>query len=33
VLNRLNMTLEESELFLQRANEQLSASQTLFQLK
>lgn len=33
VLNRLNMTLEESELFVQRANELLSASQSLFQLK
>jgi HD-like signal output (HDOD) protein len=33
VLNRLNMTLEESELFLQRANELLSASQSLFHLK
>jgi len=33
VLNRLNMTLEESEIFMQRANELLSASQSLFQLK
>jgi hypothetical protein len=33
VLNRLNMTLEESELFVQRANELLTASQSLFHLK
>ncbi|MCS7273312.1 MAG: HDOD domain-containing protein [Fimbriimonadales bacterium] len=33
VLNRLNMTLEECELFVQRADEMLTASQSLFRLK